>query len=205
MKASTKRLLSIFLALALIGAAAFIVLNQSLGKWKKLQGIRQEVAEKTAVRNQLVQIAAKAQELLARFEDVDRQAEPISRAVPAGPKLPEALAILGALASQNNLSLGQVSFDDILIRPDTASAATPRAVPVKVLMTLTGRYTDFKNWLKAIESELRLMDVEEIGIQGISSKAGEELFSFSVHLTAYFQPRPAPHVVPADISQTQNQ
>jgi len=191
MRASSKRLISIFIALILIGATAYVVFNVNAPTWRRVQGLRQEVAEKERVRNQLAELVAKAKEALARFEDLDRQAAPISAALPAKPNLPEVLAILGALATDHDLTLGQVTFEELTSRqlaPTTEEA--PKAVPIKVLTTLSGGYADFKNWLKAAESELRLIDIDNLSIQPLSTRPGEAVFNFSLGLTVYYQPKP---------------
>ncbi|MFN7088317.1 MAG: type 4a pilus biogenesis protein PilO [Candidatus Paceibacteria bacterium] len=189
-------------SLILIGGATFIVFNLALPKWRAVQALRIEKDEKIALRNQLAQISAKAQELLARFEDLDRQSEPIDRALPSEPRLPEMLAILSSLAAKNNLAISQVNFDDILTRPERALVEAHKAVPIKINVYLAGRYPDFKNWLRALESELRLIDVEELNIQSLSDKPGESTLSFSISLFTYWQPQPE---LKTAISQTESQ
>ncbi|MBI2633947.1 MAG: type 4a pilus biogenesis protein PilO [Parcubacteria group bacterium] len=191
MKASTKRLVSIFAGIALIGAAAFVFFNVAFPTWQRVGNLRSEVGEKEAVRDQLSGLVAKAQELLSRFDNLNQEAQPISRALPSDPRLPEVLAIINTLALQNKLSLTQVNFEEVLSRLGAANRESrPRPAPLKVLVTLSGQYTDLKNWLKAVENELRLMDVEEISIQPISVAGGQGQLNFAVTLTVYYQPKP---------------
>lgn len=191
MKASSKRLFSIFAGVALVGAAAFVFFNVAFPTWRRVGDLRSEVAEKEAVRNQLSGLVAKAQELLSRFDNLNEEAQPIARALPADPRLPEVLAIINTLALQNKLSLSQVNFEEVLSRVNTEKTESqPRPRPLKVLVTLVGQYPDLKNWLASVENELRLMDAEEISIQPISSAGGQGQLNFAVTLTVYYQPKP---------------
>jgi Tfp pilus assembly protein PilO len=202
MKASTKRIISIFVSLALIGLAAFIVFNLSAPTWRRIQSIKTEIAEKEAVRRQLADLTAKAQELLSRFGDIDRQSQPIVAALPSEPKLPEVLAILGGLAGKNNLSLGQVSFEEVIGRtPSQTQDARLKAVPIKVTLNLAGRYTGFKEWLRDVEKELRLIDVQEFSVQSLTLREGEGTFNFAVSLVVYYQPKPELILTPTTKSQ----
>jgi Tfp pilus assembly protein PilO len=189
MKSSTQRLLSIFLSLAFYGVAAFLVFNMSFPAWGRIQTLRAEISEREAVRDQLTDIIAKANELLSRFDDLGRQAEPVSAALPSQPKLPEVLAILNAVAARNNVTISQVTFDDFLgkVRIQRGSSQIPE---IRVGVGMVGKYLDLKNWLKGIESELRLMDVRDFSIQPISARPGEDTFAMSVNLVVYYQPKP---------------
>jgi len=184
MRASTKRFFALLLTVFFFGHSAYLVFNVSVGKWRNVQMLREEQADRLGVRNQLSDLVARATELLGRYADLDKRARPIAAALPAEPKLEEALAILASLASTNNVQLSQVSFEEIIRRSQTGGAP----LPVKISVSVNGPYDGFKNWLKGVESELRLMDLVDLTLQPLT--AGGSQLNITLNLAAYWQPPP---------------
>lgn len=172
----------------LFGYSAYLVFNVSAGIWRDIQKLRQDQVEKLAVGDQLQNLIAKASELLARYTDLDQRSRPISASLPSDPKLAEILAIIGATTQKNNMILSQVTFEEIRTTEPVQGPDTAKAKTVKTNVSLMGNYSDFKRWLKDLETELRLIDITEVSFQPVSLQAGESTLSFSMGLLAYWHP-----------------
>jgi Tfp pilus assembly protein PilO len=134
-------------------------------------------------------------DLAGKYEIVKEDAERILAAVPKEEDLPALLVQLEALSSQNGLILnsiafkqedatlkkGQPSIDLKIVNPAVASAAKKMGIHV----ALSGSPTAFRSFLKAVEDNLRIMDVETISFNS-SSSFSESLVTFTVDLSVYY-------------------
>ncbi|MBI1975178.1 MAG: type 4a pilus biogenesis protein PilO [Parcubacteria group bacterium] len=188
MKASSKRFFALTLAVFFFGFATYLLANVSLSRWAEVNTLRTTQAEHLGVRNQMVELVAKANELFARYADFDQRARPITAALPAEERLAEIAVTVGVLARQHNLLMSRIIFDQIAAAAGGRERERGEVSQIGLTVGLTGRYESFKGWLKDIESELRLMDVTEFSLQPITEQAAEATLDFQVHLRAYWQP-----------------
>lgn len=191
MKASTKRILSIFASLVGLFYALTAVFNSVTPGWGRLSTLRQEISEKESARDQLQQLVSQARAYLSQQGELERRAQPVDAALPTTPELPELIAILSTLASKNNSFLSQVRFETAEYKPQAGRQTGPAVSKVFVRANIVGTYPNIKAWLRDVEAELRLLDVDTLNIQ---STAGEEApstadtrMNVGVALTAYWQ------------------
>ncbi len=191
MTASTKRILAIFLSLIGIFYIFVAFFNFIIPGWARMSNLRAEISEKRAALEQLQGLVLKAKEYLANRDELERRMRLIETALPLGPRIPELVAILNAIASKNGAILAQVRFDTVEYRAEPGTEEAGLTVSkVLVQANVVGTYPAIKGWLRDIESEFRLIDVNIISMQ---STAGEEAarpdtpISVEVGLIAYWQ------------------
>lgn len=124
------------------------------------------------------------QEYSAKEEEMGR----IKMAVPLGEDAPGLLVQLEALASQNGLILNSVNF----LTPDSqkkssSSVSSTGVKSARVDLSLSGNYSAFKSFIKAAENNLRIMDVNFIGLGQDSALASLGLTDFKVSLNVYYR------------------
>ena len=152
----------------------------------------------------------KLDELQQKYQTYQEQEDRILTAIPNGEDVPGLLVQLEALASQNGLVLNSLNF----IYPNTqsgaraaaaadstggnaeaavASGASGSSLPtgvslLSVVLNLNGNYAALKNFLTAIENNLRLTDVYAISFEeaGGAIQAGG-LNKVSVSLNVYYK------------------
>ncbi len=126
------------------------------------------------------------QEYSANEEEMNK----IKTAVPMNEDTPALLVQLEALASQNGLILNSVNF----LTPENQKKNNAQAIPsaavktTRVDLSLSGSYGSFKNFIKAVENNLRIMDINFIGLgsQETSVSAGLGLTDFKVSMNVYY-------------------
>lgn len=191
MKDSTKRILSIFGSLAGLFFALVLFSNNILPGWAGLSALRAEIGEKTAARNQLEVLVEQGRDYLARQAELEAATEPVDAALPAAPKIPELIAALNVLALENQASLGELRFELERYRPQPGVAAVgPNVSRVIVRASVTAPYSALKAWLRGVESELRLMDVQLLNLQSLAGEdqpAANTPLSAEVMLVSYWQ------------------
>jgi len=164
------------LALIIIAAAIFVLFDLTLWGEIKVNRDKLEKAEQDLVVAK--DLLAVITEINTAFGDVAKEKERIEIALPPRAELPELLIQISSLASQNGLSLEQISF-----------AANEKQltgyVPINISVVVAGNYEALKTFLVAIEQNLRIIDVNGISF-GTPKEEGKPI-SFSLRLTTYFQ------------------
>ena len=121
--------------------------------------------------------------------------ERLEQAVPSQEYRPELISMMENLANQNGLNLMNIDINAIQeALPKKGEAVAQKPIrKLKVVLELNGTYSSFKNWLEAMEKNLRLMDVSKISfaVKESKSSSGQVLsainpvFDFSVELNTY--------------------
>jgi Tfp pilus assembly protein PilO len=189
MRASTKRILSIFLSLVGLFYALLALSNAVIPGFARLSALRTEIAEKSLARNRLEELVTQARDYISRQGELERRAQAIDAALPSRPALPELVAILSALASKNNSFLSQLQFETREYRAEAGAVSGPAVSKVAIRANIVGTYPNIKAWLRDVETELRLLDVDTFNIQStaVEQATANTPLSVEVALNAYWQ------------------
>lgn len=136
---------------------------------------------------------ANVQALLLKKNSVDiKDREKLDALIPEKLDTTQVLANLGMIASKSNLSIESVEADDEMYgskansgeqtTEDTSMGSEIQHADVTI--TLIGRYSDFKNFLKATEESLTLMDVVKLSLAQMEG----ETYKFVVGIRTYALP-----------------
>lgn len=149
----------------------------------------------------------KLTDLEAKYETMQEEENRVLNAVPPSEDIPGLLIQMEALASQNGLILTSLNFvypesekgaravlmetGDSGQAPASSavtlpSASLPAGVDILTLnLKLSGNYNSLKNFLKAIENNLRLTDVSTINFS--KEKTGSDLGELNIGLNVYYK------------------
>ena len=183
--------LTVFVALFLV------VWFGAIPMWSGVSDLRTEVKTKQGTVNLERQVIEKLNSISQVLDSQKSSVERLEQAIPTAESRPELLSIMENLASQNGISLTSVSID---VAPDDAASAKRSAKTesvslkkVKIDVKISGNYSSFKNWLSAIEGNLRITDTTKISFS-IPEKKGESgefipnidpVINYSVGMNAY--------------------
>ena len=99
------------------------------------------------------------------------------------------IAQLDSLTRSNGMLLKVISFDEEK-RALSNQSLTQDYGTINVRITLFGSYDGFKDFLRSMESNIRLMDVQSISIGAKSDElAAQNLYNFSLDFGVYYQPK----------------
>ena len=163
--------LIVAILLLLIAAAAvfFFVMPQ----WKEAQKIKADINGMEALHRELADLASSRDSLVQQYNAVDgRDLKKLEAIVPKGRLTSSALTDFEILVQKNGLSLERVDFSE---NKETSSGALPKPSSssysvMPVSLTLEGGYENFREFLKALELNLRLIDIEEIAFSVVENK-----------------------------------
>ena len=159
--------------------------------------------------NETQSLSQKLAELKKKYEKMEPEAQRVAASLPEGHDIPALLVQLEAVTSQNGLILNSVGFNfpaetkkkktaETEIKEEgvlpAASPAAPADIKSMVVeLSLSGNYNALKNFLKATESSLRIMDITAINFGAASQTETSFGFetagsaTFTVSLNVYYR------------------
>lgn len=108
-----------------------------------------------------------------------KELEKLDKILPDNPEIPELMIQLETMASQNNLILKSINF-------------TESQDEITAQIVLAGSYNVLKNYLKALENNLRLMDVVSLNFQAPKESSFHD---FNLIIKAYYEPKASKKVL----------
>ncbi len=192
----------LFIFLIIILAVILVVWQLFLPAFNTVSLAREDLKSWEEKVGETESLNQKLIELKKKYEALEAQVKKIEAALPKGQDIPALMIQLEALTSQNGLILNSVDFISPVeakkkkaAETETGQESTASAVPAGVKsidmeLNLSGNYNSLKNFLKAVESNLRIMDISAINFG--SAGSGETntisgLTGLLITLTAYYR------------------
>lgn len=125
----------------------------------------------------------KFESLKIKYAGMSDEADRIFKAVPQKEDLPSLLVLLEDLSSGSGLLLDGIDFKAVK-NDDKKTLAASGLKELTVEMSLTGSQEALRSFLKAVEGNLRLMDVSSINFG--NQDVGSSQRDLDVFLKAYF-------------------
>lgn len=186
----SKNIIIFILTLAFIAIVVFLdlpIIQETLSLRKDLKEQEEELSEKQTL---LVKIENLIKDYQGSQEDLKR----ISYILPTGQDLPNLIIQLEALAFEAGLVLEAVDFSAPEEQGVTKAqqVGSSEEIVIKKYQTLNinlkliGDYLAFKNFLKLIEENIRLIDIVSVNFSFQSSE-GFQFLNFDLNLKTYYQ------------------
>lgn len=186
-----KNIIILLLILGFIAIVVFLDLPKTQGVLDLIKQIKEQK-----------RIFLEEQDLLAKIKELDQQYEEnkenlkkIDYILPSSQDLPNLIVQLEALALESGLVLDKIEFSEA--EQETSGKAkevrqseekvTPKDYRIiSVSLTFIGDYLLFKNFLKTVEENMRLIDVVAVDF-GKESSETTQLFNFNLSLKTYYK------------------
>ncbi len=185
MKASTKRILSIFFAALLFIGAIFVYTNLIKPEFERISEKRGEVIAKSDVFESQKAAVDQVKNVISQSQGMESIRETVSLAVPEDPDTTGILRQLSALASAN-----QVSFNSFSVEtpapPRTKNFLVKQLASVKLQTSVFGSYEGLKGFLRGIETNVRVASIESAEIKPLAAGGGE-LYSLNLKVEFFYQ------------------
>ncbi len=182
MKASSKRFLSLVLILALLAVIVFIFSFLLKPVYEKVSALRGEYLSKKQTFSDQQSVVLKVQDVLRQYEDNLTELEKsASSIVTKGPQYDDLIYQVNAIAKNTGIFL--VSFDfNLLPGKAVKSQGFSDLSTLQAKLQVRGKYESFKDFVKSLETNIRIMDVQNMSIFPDS----KENNSYSVVLNTYY-------------------
>jgi Tfp pilus assembly protein PilO len=186
-----------------LGALALVTIFFIMPTFDSVNIDRQIASDKLVALEEAKLFNQRIAELNSQYKS--EELEKLLSVLPKEEELSALLIQLEGLATSNGLIMESVDFSKIGEESDAQepqptleseeigvenglAVQTTKIQPYKILLVslkLNGDYNAFKNYLQAVEKNLRLMDVVSMSLGGNSIIA--QNFSFSINLQVYYQ------------------
>lgn len=204
MKQTTKRFLSMVLGLVLIVASLMVYFQFISSAYDEIQLIKsQKIGRGLLLQNEQLAIE-KVQNLISEYQSQGQIQEKISLSLPATEDVGGGLAQIYGIAKNSGLALQSASISLLGIRSQNSGAAAELGSGEKSAsqfslqkpigsvvfnVRLTGSYDGLKDFLKLLETNIRIFDVGIISISpvGVSTGVPSGTFNYDVSITTYYQ------------------
>lgn len=182
-----------------IGVFGYFLL---LPKYQDIKVLRGVYVSKQATLEERRAEAGKAQSLVSDLADKKQDLGAIEEALPEAPGIPQLLSNLEFLSKQSGLSVKSIELTpaqtlataaaglgvELLARAEELSHLTDELGVIKITLTVSGQYSNSRAFMKNVEQNLRIFDMDTLSFGGIQEKTGSQDFTFVI-FTYYQKPK----------------
>ncbi|MBI2075250.1 MAG: hypothetical protein HYZ07_02425 [Candidatus Harrisonbacteria bacterium] len=186
MKASTKRIISLFGTAAAFIAALLTYAFFLRPLYDSVNVMRGELAAKSQLYDAQQRIMAKVNDLLAQYQGKAKIQDTISTTLPFEPAASFVVAQLQAIASGNGVAMEELNTQLLPLDQPVVNIDGLKGIGrMRASAKLIGDYAGLKGFLQGVETNLRLMDLVEAKVETIPKNPAALVFS--VLIDAYYQ------------------
>lgn len=186
--------------IALIIALVVVVILIRL-TWQSLKEVKAEVSRKEIELTAINALVAQTEQIKKEQKEFERESVKISLVLPEKNDIPNLLVQFETIALANGLILESINFSQTdeenqkqsgAIQWDSAGGPPKTKGPFQsseIELALSGTYSAFKNFLKALENNIRASNVESIsfGAGKLLGESGLDFFEFKLKAEVYYQ------------------
>lgn len=195
MKQTSKRLISLMLALGFV-VAAFIIffdlIQPTYGDLQTLKG-KQLSAENFLASEQ--NIVNQVKKLVSQYASDAQTENSLALAMPSGPDVAGALAQVYGIGQNNNVTIQNINFSAPVTSAQASRSPNQILKPTgtfAIQITANGSYEALKNFLTQLETNIRIFDVTALSLQPAATGAASlvsttDLFNYSITINTYYQ------------------
>ncbi len=187
MKATTKRFYSLVGSIALFASALFIYSSLIQPEYANIQTLRGEREAKQQLLLDYKSTSTALNDLLQKYKSFSELQNTLSMSLPLGDESSQVFNQVQGIATLSKVRLDSLSLQYLAI--DYANKGSSVIKPIgklRITMKLIGRYEDFKNFLSTIETNVRIIDVISLGLEGGALSRGANL-NYNLVVDTYYQ------------------
>lgn len=190
MKDSTKRFYSLLLSFAMALGALIIYVTMISPSFSAIQTLRGERQAKQVRYDDYKKAVELTNTMITRSQGLTVLSESFNQSIPQTEEIPSMLNQIYGLAKMNNILVGGVDFQIVpTVESNTNALVTPLG-KVRATVKGIGSYSDTKNFIKALETNVRIMDISSANITEGNKKA--PVLASTIVIDAYYQPDTIP-------------
>jgi len=167
-----------------------------LPSYNKTAMLRSEIKKNQELLKEKEELALKVNELKEIYDSRRNAINKVYYILPVKKDVPGLIVQLEALASESGLVLNNINFTEKEIKK-SATLKTGQGIPATELKQdckslivsseIGGSYQSFKSFLKALEYNVRIMDIKSIDFSIEESEEKGWDFTFNLEIEVYYQ------------------
>jgi|SRR3989344_6553250 len=194
MRASSKRVYSLLLSLAILVGSLLIYMLLITPTYDNIKLLRSDVANKSQALNEHRDIVQKTQQLINQYKGSENLQSTLTLSLPNEPYVSQIVADISGLASLNSLKLSGISTEVQAFRSFGDAPEYVKSVGVvKTTARAKGKYEDLRTFLTQLQTIVRIMDVRSLSISTVSgSKGASADYDYVFSALSYYQDKSQP-------------
>ncbi len=187
MKASTKRLIALLSSATLIFAAliAYVVLLKP--EYVRIQELRGELASSRNFYAMQSEAIDYANNLYGKNQaDINKIQSDLALALPDKQEVASVVYQIQAISALNNIAIDSINLENLPLQQQSRSTLVKNYGVLRVSAKLIGTYDSFKELLKFLENNIRLMDVRTLRIYQTNTLE-QNIFNYELVVDTYYQ------------------
>lgn len=186
MKSSTKRFYSLLAGVGLLFGALFVFSSLIQPQYNEIQRIRGEREAKAKLLGGYKATADALNQLLQKYQNVSELQATLSLSLPIGEKIPDIFNQVQGIAGLSDMKIDSISFQYLTVDYGDKSTILRPLGSLRVGMKLSGPYDSLKKFLGAVETNIRILDVNTLTVDG-GALSKNPVLNYTVSLDTRYQ------------------
>lgn len=185
MKPSTKRLIGASLSLVFLIGTVFVLSVFILPTTEIIQQLRgEEIALSELYNTELARVET-VRQIFEQFGGISNIQDTLSLALPIKEDVPSIINQVNGIAKISGIVIDSIDLQLLPIRSTSEESAIRPVGTVRIVLDVQGAYESIKLYLQALETNVRIMDVQKLNVQGGADEG--EVLKYSIIIHAYYQ------------------
>ena len=196
MKQSTKRIVSLTASLAFVLGAIIIYALLVSTAYQNVQTLKGTIRGQESFYATNKKPIETARKLIADYDNPQVK-ERINLALPRDPQIGDALVQLTGIAENAKISAQSISISKAIVSQSekkfNTGSSTLSIKPygtVTFKVRFTGNYADYKNFLRSLENNVRIFNIQTLSVAPVDSKLFQDPYNFETAVVTYYQTSP---------------
>ena len=184
MNPALRRLISVTVSLTFFLAAIAIFFSLIVPASGEIQDLR---GQRNALSGLLEEESARIEAVRRLFDEygsISTLESTLKKALPSDEEIPSVINQLHGMAKASGITIESLDISLPAIKPNNQDDVIRPVGEVQVSLTLSGNYSEIKSYLSSLETNVRVMDVKRLSLNG--GTEGETL-SYDIVVNAYYQ------------------
>lgn len=187
MKASTKRLLALMGSAALILSALIIYVVLIKPEYNQVQTLRGQLKSSSDFYNAQAQAVDYVNNLYAKNKiDIEQTQKDLVLALPDQEEVANIVFQIQRISALNNISIDSVNLDRLPIQQKPTNSLIKNYSTLRISMKLAGSYESFKELLKFLENNIRIIDLRTLRVYQ-ANELNKGVFNYELVVDTYYQ------------------
>ena len=187
MKTSTKRLLILLSSAALILGAVIVYIVLLDPAYMRIQELRGELRSSNDLYNAQSEAIDYANNLYGKNQTSIAQIQSdLALALPDKEEVADVIYQIQSISALNNIAVDSINLDDLPVEQKSISSLVKNYGVLRISAKLVGAYEPFKELLKFLENNIRIMDVRTLRIYQANDLA-QGVFNYELVVDTYYQ------------------
>ncbi|MCX6703029.1 MAG: type 4a pilus biogenesis protein PilO [Candidatus Wolfebacteria bacterium] len=188
MKASARRILSMLISMMFITASFLVLTYMIQPAYNNITDTRSQITSKTELRDSYKNSLDQVAKLKKDYQNILQSQQSISSILPEKEDIAQSVNQVVGLAKANSLKAEVLSLDRLAVRPSVQKNFARGIGTTRINFKISGAYENFRPFIEQIETNLNLMDVNNLKLDPVvSAKTGDYNFTYTLVIDNYYQ------------------